>query len=212
MATPGDVDTPIDDFAGDTQGEIEKPEQVRGDAPPAPPGPGSALPVATLSIAVVQEERTIPAPRPLLVPVVVGRVEPQQEETPSNHITPTRRQEPPRQSGGRRQEPPRQSGGRRQEPPRQSRGLATRVCYCCLLLPIFLALGAMVVSVVTLTVKNEEVKRKCPAVQCILTCNDNPKVYLVDCWMVQGGGALVCLVLLLFLLSLVIRMCCGTKL
>ena len=96
----------------------------------------------------------------------------------------------------------------RQQPPRQENLLARRICYCCLVIPLVLAFVVSALSVLTLAIKNEDVRRKCKT-GCLLTCSE---VNSSECWIVLGGGAFVCSVLLLFMLSLVIRMCFATKL
>ena len=102
-------------------------------------------------------------------------------------------------------------GRARGDQQRQSQ-LGCRVGYCCLVLPFFLAFALTVISTVTLAVKNEEVKMKCETVKCVLTSEEDPKVYLADCWLVVGGGGLICLVLATFMLSLLLRMCIAAKL
>ena len=96
----------------------------------------------------------------------------------------------------------------RQQPPRRENLLARRICYCCLVIPLVLAFVVSALSVLTLAIKNEDVRRKCKT-GCLLTCSE---VNWSECWIVLGGGAFVCSVLLLFMLSLVIRMCFATKL
>lgn len=87
-----------------------------------------------------------------------------------------------------------------------------RACYCCLVVPFLLAFALTVISTITFAVKNEESKRQCEAVECVLTCDADPRVYLANCWLVQGGGAFVGVVLVIFIMSLMIRMCLGTQL
>lgn len=150
--------------------------------------------VATVRIAVIQENE---APRRHLV---LAHDHEELERTPTR----THR----RNQGQRRP----LARANRAERNQDGSLLGRRVCYCCLVVPFFLAFVMSAISTVTLAVKNEEVKRKCPGVECVLTCNnDNPKVYLADCWIVQGGGGLVCLMLLLFIVSQVVRMWFATK-
>lgn len=141
--------------------------------------------VATLRIAVVREH-------------VV------QERGTSRRLLVAQQEE--RGYGNGHQPRPRRGGTER------GRGhLSRRVCYCCLAIPFFLAISVTILSVVSFAVKNEEVKRKCSAIHCVLTCENDRRVYLTDCWIVFGGGAAACFIMTLFVLSLVVRMCFGTK-
>lgn len=106
-----------------------------------------------------------------------------------------------------------QGGGNQEIVLGNRRSIWSRTClgYCSLIVPFLLAFATMVVSLVTLSVKNKEVQDKCPAVHCILNCKEDHHA-MVDCLMVQVGGAVVCLLLLLFILSLLIRICRASKL
>ena len=84
-----------------------------------------------------------------------------------------------------------------------------RFCYCFLMLPFLVALAALVLSVTTFTIKNEEIKRKCSNITCTLSCGEG---FRDDCWVIVGAGASVCLVTGIYILSLVIRTCTGSKL
>lgn len=86
-----------------------------------------------------------------------------------------------------------------------------RVGYCCLVVPFFFAFCVSAMSVITLAIKNEQVKEKCEEIPCLLGC-DSTKHPQVNCWIAFGGGGVVCVVAVLFILSLVIRMCFGSKL
>ena len=92
------------------------------------------------------------------------------------------------------------------------RPLRRRVCYCCAVIPFILAFSSSALSVITLAIKNEEVKEKCD-IYCLLnSASHDPHSTELNCWIVWGAGGGVCAVAFLFILSLVIRLCCGTKL
>lgn len=97
-------------------------------------------------------------------------------------------------------------------PPEQDRHrLPRRVCYCCLVIPFFFAFCVSAMSVTTLAIKNQQVKERCAEIPCLLGC-DSTNHPQVNCWIAFGGGGVICVVALSFILSLVIRMCYGSKL
>ena len=79
------------------------------------------------------------------------------------------------------------------------------------MIPFILAFCSSALSVVTLAIKNEEVKEKCD-ISCLLSASHDPNSTELNCWIAWGAGGGVCVVAILFILSLVIRLCCGTKL
>ena len=74
-----------------------------------------------------------------------------------------------------------------------------------------MAFAVSTISVVTLALKNYDVTEKCTNITCLLGAyaTTHPQV---NCWIALGGGGVVCVVAILFMFSLVIRMCCGSKL
>lgn len=116
---------------------------------------------------------------------------------------------------------PHNTGNRNRTPHQQQRRenmLSRRTCYCCLVIPFVLVFVLSAISVLTLAIENEIVHNKCPKIKCLIntcinnTVNSDPKVYWSDCGIALSGGALMCSVSILFIISLVIRMCFATKL
>lgn len=97
-----------------------------------------------------------------------------------------------------------------QEDEEYQQPLRKRVCYCCLVIPFFFAFCVSAMSAITLAIKNEEIKGKCE-ISCLLS-DSSSEHQEWNCWIVWGAGGVVCVVSLLFILSLVIRLCHGTKL
>lgn len=79
-----------------------------------------------------------------------------------------------------------------------------RPCYCFLLVPFLLALGSLIVGVVSFTIKNEQVKGQCSNTTCMLSCGESVEK---DCWVVVGGGSGLCFLTIVFILSLIVRSC-----
>ena len=84
-----------------------------------------------------------------------------------------------------------------------------RCCYCFLMLPFLLALAALIISVVTFAIKNEDVKAKCSNITCVLNCGESIKN---DCWVVLGGEAGLSLITIIYIVLLMCRLCRQSKL
>lgn len=101
---------------------------------------------------------------------------------------------------------------RRRRGPREADKLFLRLGYCCLIFPLFFAFSTSAISVVTLVVNNYfSLPDKCD-IQCLLSTDGTPGAHpQANCWIVMGGGILVCVMTILFIFTLVPRLCCGAK-
>ena len=97
------------------------------------------------------------------------------------------------------------------QPENRKEKLLLRLGYCCLIFPLFFAFSASAVSVVTLAVENYSLPDECD-IQCLLSTGSTPSSHpRVNCWIVMGGGILVCILTILFIFTLISRLCCGAK-